>query len=77
MDSAFLAQCLCYLFPDSPEIVAGSEFLSALLPGDMDTFYRYAGSLTTPPCSESVVWTVFPSPIPISEQQVSNLILNP
>ena len=29
------------------------------------------GSLTTPGCSQAVVWTVFEKPIPISKSQVS------
>ncbi|CAH1389172.1 unnamed protein product [Nezara viridula] len=39
------------------------------LPRNLD-FYRYQGSLTTPPCSEAVVWTVFKNSLPISQQQV-------
>ena len=34
-------------------------------------YYRYAGSLTTPPCFESVTWTVFHEPLTISEGQMS------
>ena len=33
-------------------------------------YYRYSGSLTTPPCYESVIWTVFEDPILISSAQV-------
>jgi carbonic anhydrase len=32
-------------------------------------FYRYSGSLTTPPCSEGIVWTVFKDPIELSAAQ--------
>ena len=33
-------------------------------------FYRYAGSLTTPPCSEIVDWIVFATPVTASREQI-------
>ena len=33
-------------------------------------YYRYNGSLTTPTCDESVIWTNFMKPITISSAQV-------
>jgi carbonic anhydrase len=33
-------------------------------------FYRYSGSLTTPPCSEIVDWVVFADPITASKEQI-------
>lgn len=45
--------------------------LSSLMPHNIDRFYTYKGSLTTPPCSEAVTWIVFPNTIPISLAQVS------
>lgn len=35
------------------------------------TTYRYSGSLTTPPCSESVTWLVMTEPVTLSTQQIS------
>lgn len=32
--------------------------------------YRYQGSLTTPPCSETVLWTVLSTPILVSQKDV-------
>ncbi len=40
-----------------------------LLPRDM-SYYTYAGSLTTPPCSEIVNWIVLKTPIEISKSQI-------
>lgn len=40
------------------------------LPEDL-TAWRYAGSLTTPPCSEGVAWTVIQSPITASAEQIA------
>jgi carbonic anhydrase len=44
---------------------------SALLPGDLRT-YRYAGSLTTPPCSEGVRWNLVKAPVTVSAAQVES-----
>ncbi|GFR77362.1 carbonic anhydrase [Elysia marginata] len=44
--------------------------LRDIIPTSLTRFYRYSGSLTTPPCYESVAWTVFTSTIPISESQL-------
>jgi carbonic anhydrase len=41
----------------------------ALLP-DNKEYYRFNGSLTTPPCSEGVRWYVMKTPITVSKSQV-------
>ncbi|XP_077106165.1 carbonic anhydrase 6 [Ranitomeya variabilis] len=45
----------------------------AMLPEDLDNYYRYQGSLTTPPCTENVLWTVFDSHIILSQNQIKLL----
>lgn len=44
--------------------------LSALLPKNLDVYFVYEGSLTTAPCSEAVIWFVFPDTVPISDRQM-------
>jgi carbonic anhydrase len=53
------------------EIKAPLFSMQSLLPSDTDHFVRYRGSLTTPPCLEIVTWTVFKTPIPVSESQMN------
>ena len=43
--------------------------LQALLP-ENETTFQYAGSLTTPPCTEQVQWIVFEQPIEMSKEQI-------
>lgn len=45
---------------------------NALLPENR-SIYRYAGSLTTPPCSEGVKWHVFSTPVTASKEQIAKL----
>ncbi|HJV95700.1 MAG TPA: carbonic anhydrase family protein [Albitalea sp.] len=43
--------------------------LAELLPADRG-YFTYMGSLTTPPCSEGVLWMVMKHPVPISPEQI-------
>ncbi|XP_034565912.1 carbonic anhydrase 15 [Notolabrus celidotus] len=46
--------------------------LMSLLPKhNMSQYFRYYGSLTTPPCSQAVVWTLYEVPIYISWSQLA------
>jgi carbonic anhydrase len=44
--------------------------LSSMLPSDKG-YYSFAGSLTTPPCSEGVNWMVLKSPVTFSAKQLA------
>ncbi|MCC5090901.1 carbonic anhydrase [Xanthomonas campestris] len=49
-------------------LVRGSDFLP---PANQRSFYRYEGSLTTPPCSETVDWVVLSQPVQVSREQIN------
>ncbi|WP_284619154.1 carbonic anhydrase [Aquabacterium humicola] len=44
--------------------------LNQLLPQDK-RYYTYMGSLTTPPCSEGVLWMVMQQPVAIAQEQIN------
>ncbi|MCE7554789.1 carbonic anhydrase [Aliivibrio fischeri] len=57
--------------PESGEITLDKKLtLTNLLPNDQ-AYYRFNGSLTTPPCSEGVTWLVMKNPIEISSEQLA------
>jgi carbonic anhydrase len=43
--------------------------MAELLPSDQ-RYYQFMGSLTTPPCSEGVLWMVLKQPVAISKEQL-------
>lgn len=44
--------------------------INTLLPTARN-YYTYMGSLTTPPCSEGVLWLVMKQPVQVSQDQVN------
>ena len=48
----------------------GQMDLNQLLPEDR-AYYTYMGSLTTPPCSEGVLWMVMRQPVQVSANQLN------
>lgn len=51
---------------EPPDVVID---LNKLLPEKRE-YYTYMGSLTTPPCTENVLWMVMKNPVPVSLQQI-------
>lgn len=54
---------------DRVRMPAGLLDLNELLPQDM-RYYQFMGSLTTPPCTENVLWMVLKQPVQISPEQL-------
>lgn len=69
-------EALATLWRQMPEEAGESHALSSdfgalsLLPDDK-AYYRFNGSLTTPPCSEGVWWHVMKNPVSVSDGQVA------
>lgn len=73
-ESAALAPVWAYLPAGESEAhtAEGSVNAAEFLPVEQAT-YRYAGSLTTPPCSEGVSWFVMMEPVELSAEQLDQL----
>ena len=54
---------------DRVPLPRGSVNLTGLLPKDQ-RYYQFIGSLTTPPCTEDVLWLVLKQPVTISGEQL-------
>lgn len=65
---------LTELLKTAPREEGGADLAKAIdpasfLPGKRG-FYRYEGSLTTPPCSETVDWNVFDTPVTVAAADI-------
>ena len=43
---------------------------TSLMPRNRQAYWRYQGSMTTPPCAEVVLWTVLREPVQASREQI-------
>ena len=60
-------------FPkDQAQQLKSPLLLNALLPKQRH-YYRFSGSLTTPPCSEGVTWIVLKQPLTLSQSQLAKI----
>lgn len=56
--------------------IEGVDFslpITTLLP-EKRGYYAYTGSITTPPCTESVEWRIFKQPITLSHEQLEGIV---
>lgn len=58
--------------PAVPKLHEAAEFVWAVPPSNA-TYFQYTGSLTTPPCTASVVWFVRQRPRSASHEQIERL----
>lgn len=74
-ENAFLASQLANIPTMEDETFTAADQIQAgdLFPAEIGSFYRYTGSLTTPPCSEIVSWMVMKNPIEASASQLSSM----
>ena len=54
---------------DAVRMPDGLVDLNELLPQDQ-RYYQFLGSLTTPPCTEGVLWLVIKQPVALSREQL-------
>lgn len=56
---------------DAAPVAGATVNATDFLPAD-HSFYRYDGSLTTPPCTEGVKWQVMKNPVQVSQAQIDS-----
>lgn len=75
-DSAYnkdLSKLLAVVPSAHDEVELEAEVKPSQLLPDTEHYYRFSGSLTTPPCSEGVRWFVLQEPVPASSKRISML----
>ncbi|XP_071437332.1 carbonic anhydrase 9-like isoform X1 [Pithys albifrons albifrons] len=56
------------------EVLVPGFNIAGLLPANLKLYFHYNGSLTTPPCYQTVKWTIFNQTMLLSHDQMSLLV---
>uniref|UniRef100_G3TMC4 Carbonic anhydrase n=1 Tax=Loxodonta africana TaxID=9785 RepID=G3TMC4_LOXAF len=70
--SELISQLQNIRHPGQSTTLAGLD-IKDMLPENLHDYYTYLGSLTTPPCTENVLWFVLAEPVRLSSAQVWKL----
>ncbi|NWJ00214.1 CAH9 anhydrase, partial [Crypturellus undulatus] len=77
-ENPYYRQILEHLYKiegDDDEVFVAGFNIAGLLPANLNHYFRYNGSLTTPPCYQTVKWTVFNQTVQLSQDQISQLVM--
>ncbi|KGL75041.1 Carbonic anhydrase 9, partial [Tinamus guttatus] len=72
-ENPYYRQILEHLYKiegEDEEVLVPGFNIAGLLPANLNLYFRYNGSLTTPPCYQTVKWTVFNQTVQLSQDQV-------
>ncbi|XP_068278219.1 carbonic anhydrase 9 [Nyctibius grandis] len=61
---------------EGEEVLVPGFNIAGLLPANLKLYFHYNGSLTTPPCYQTVKWTVFNQTMLLSHEQMSMLVMS-
>ncbi|XP_062456495.1 carbonic anhydrase 9, partial [Rhea pennata] len=76
-ENPYYRQILEHLYEiqgEGEEVFVPGFNVAGLLPANLNLYFRYNGSLTTPPCYQTVTWTVFNQTVQLSQDQISVLV---
>ncbi|XP_075583194.1 carbonic anhydrase 9 [Pelecanus crispus] len=77
MENPYYQEILQHLYKirqEGKEVSVPGFNIAGLLPANLKLYFHYNGSLTTPPCYQTVKWTVFNQTILLSYNQMSMLV---
>ncbi|XP_004705506.1 carbonic anhydrase 6 [Echinops telfairi] len=68
----FLSHLKNIRYPGQSTTLSGFD-IKDMLPRNLQDYYTYHGSLTTPPCTENVLWFLLAEPVKLPKKQILKL----